>query len=683
MAERILEELNPRQREAVLCFDRPLLVVAGAGSGKTRVITHKIAYLALERGLPPAAILGVTFTNKAAAEMKNRIEQLTGLPAHRFRISTFHALGLRLLRENALQAGFGPDWEVMDDAEQKRFFTDLEKNLNSWPRELKSEEVRRKINLAKMKGFFANNPEALRSCGFSLAERDIYGKYHEWQKERRLWDYEDLISLPVQLLTIREELRLHYRALFRYLVIDEFQDTNPNQYELIRLLVDPEAGAVTAVGDDDQSVYSWRGAEPRFLLEFEKDFPKALIIKLEQNYRSTARIIAFANQVISRNRQRRPKNMWTEAQPGAPVFLFKSRSKEEEAAAAADLVENLLQRFPEWQPILLLYRIHAQSLAFENEFRSRGIPVQILKGLSFFERREIKDSMAMLRLALNPADDYSFTRVCDALPLGIGPKTLAALKSTAAAQGTSMLESYLARPTRNEDTFFHRLAAGLADFNTRKLSDIFRRVLGFSEYLDLLESKNETERLLNIEELQEFISRWETEHPEEPFQHLMDSLALNAPSGKSNHRGPVFLASMHNAKGLEFPVVIAVGINHQYMPFFLSRDLDQLEEERRLFYVAATRARNLLVLSSGSPHISPFLGQIADNYYFSASGVGDVIRELGAGDETAEKPGLAVLHPVFGPGRVLEKLGEKKYLIEFQERGLKTIDAAVVPVEFL
>jgi len=684
MVEQLLAGLNQRQREAVLHLDSPLLVIAGAGSGKTRVITHKIAYLALCRDISPAAILGVTFTNKAATEMKNRIEELTGMPARRFRISTFHALGLRLLRENAAHSGFTGEWQVLDDGEQKRFFSNLEKNLPEWPTGIKSEEIRRNINLAKMKGLYPNNSEALRVNGFSPAEREIFRHYHQWQWENRLWDYEDLISLPVQLLNARAELRSHYNDCFQYIVIDEFQDTNPNQYELIRLL-SRKSSPVTAVGDDDQSIYSWRGAEPRFLLEFEKDFPGARIIKLEQNYRSSATILEFANRIIAGNLKRRPKNMWTDAEPGCPVFLLNSFSKDEEATATANLVESLQKQVPEWRPIVVLYRVHAQSLAFENEFLTRGIPFQILKGLSFFERKEIKDAMALLRLALQPENDNSFARVCEALPLGIGPKNLIKLKKEAQASGQALFQAFLARPNKKDDSFFQLLAANLSEISAMPLAEALEELLELSGYRNNLLSKNETERLLNLEELSEFISNWSKDNPQGSFSDLLDNLTLNTPRGKSRAADPVFLASMHNAKGLEFPVVIAAGINSQYMPFFLSRELSQLEEERRLLYVTATRARHLLVLSRGSSYPSWFLNQVSAEHYSIVSKTDQIIGMISNNSlqPLQKKQNRPVRHPCFGQGILIDTLGKNKFLIEFPKSGQKVIDASIVAIEFL
>lgn len=700
----ILHNLNPDQREAVLYFDSPLLVIAGAGSGKTRVITNKIAYLVKEKDFAPWNILGVTFTNKAAEEMKGRIQSLTGIESRHFNISTFHSLGLRILRESGASAGFDGNWQVMDDADQRKILEQIiKKNFSYYTRDMR-EQAKRKIGTAKMELNYPNNKEFLYQKGFSDDEVKIYSLYYNYQKENKLWDYEDLISFPVKLLQTDEALREKYAERFKYVVVDEFQDTNPNQYELLTMIAGKHQN-ITVVGDDDQAVYSWRGASIRFLFSFENDFPGSHIIKLEQNYRSTPQVLEFANNVITRNSMRRPKAMWTGQDAGNPVAVIETRSKEDEARMAADLVLRLKDADPDLFPVAILYRINSQSLAFETEFARRGIDFKILKGLRFFDRKEIKDSLALLKLAVNPNDDISFMRMTDFLSLGIGAKTLDNLSRLAQNHGSSLFRTLKEHaPERfgsreifsTIDKFSHQLAESA---NEVDLADMLKRLLNSSGYLDVLENKGEQSRLLNIEELTAFIGNWQQTNPGGAFGQLLDHISLEANAkdekkdNKENASTPVFLLTMHNAKGLEFPTVIAVGINSSYMPFFLRKERVEIEEERRLFYVASTRAIKQLVISPGAERKSPFLTDVQRALYSTAYSVDDLVDRIAptpgsvlhggipAAAEAAEERYLD--HPVFGRGKVINAIDDIRYIVEFVDRGEKTIDTSIVPVTFL
>jgi DNA helicase II / ATP-dependent DNA helicase PcrA len=680
-----LSGLNAEQQEAVLHFDSPLLIVAGAGSGKTRVITHKIAHLVLEKGLQPHHILAVTFTNKAASEMKVRIEALTGIEARLFNISTFHSLGLRILRESGSSLGFDAQWQVMDDDDQHRLIERLvRENFPYLGKD--NDDIRRKISLAKMSLHYPNNGEFLRQKGFSEDEISIFAHYHAAQQKNKLWDYEDLISFAVILLRDNEAVREKYQQKFRYVLVDEFQDTNPNQYDLIKLLCG-DRRSITVVGDDDQAIYSWRGASVRFLFDYEQDFPGTRIIKLEQNYRSTPQILSFANQLISQNALRKMKRMWSDSDSGHPVFVLRSRSKEEEAEEIARLITRLKASNPELFPLAILYRINSQSLALETEFLKQDISFRILKGLRFFERKEIRDSLALLRLALNPADDMAFMRLVDFLPLGIGAKTLDSLKILAkerllplfAALEQCLPEKFNSRP------LFSRLRQLQGEKTGRSVSALYADLLERSGYLALLREKDEEERLLNIKELGEFIGKWETENPGAPFSDLLDRMSLETRETRRQEKTPVFLLTMHNAKGLEFPTVVVSGINSAYMPFFLRKGREEIEEERRLFYVASTRASQLLVVSTASDRPSFFLQAIAASAYMPVYSFREIIDAIFPVTRTApgQGEGKFIVHPVFGRGRIVDKISESKYLIHFGDKGNKVIDTSVVKVEFV
>ncbi len=682
----VLAGLNPEQRRAVLHFESPLLIVAGAGSGKTRVITHKISHLVLEKGLPPRQVLAVTFTNKAADEMKVRIEALTGIAARLFPISTFHALGLRILRESGAPLGFDPQWQVMDDDEQRRLFERLLKE-SAPQRARDGDAILRKIGLAKMGLHYPNNTDFLRQKGFDEEEIRLFARYHAAQQEGKIWDYEDLISFAVMLLRDHDAVRARYQERFRYILVDEFQDTNPNQYELVKLLCG-DRRSITVVGDDDQAIYSWRGASPRFLLEFERDFPGAQVVKLEQNYRSTPEILNFANLLISQNSARRSKRMWADTPSSHPVFVLRSRSKEEEAEEIARLVVRLRDANPGLFPLAVLYRINSQSLALETEFLKQRIAFRILKGLRFFERKEVRDALALLRLGLNPDDDLAFLRVVEFLPLGVGSRTLEALRARAGERGQHL---FPALAEHLGDKFAARpLFPLLREMNRRSqelpVAEILGRLLQASGYLETLREKGEEERLLNIAELCEFVGKWEAENPGAPFCDLLDRMSLETRDGRSAEKTQVFLLTMHNAKGLEFPTVVVSGVNSAYMPFFMSKERDQIEEERRLFYVASTRASRLLIVSTASDRPSFFLQQMGGSPYLPVYSFREIVDSLfpeAPRPAAARDDGRFVVHPIFGRGRVVEKVSESKYLIHFSEKGEKLIDTAVVHVEFV
>ncbi len=673
--------MNPEQKEAVLHFDSPLLIVAGAGSGKTRVITHKIAYLVGEKQFSPRSILGVTFTNKAASEMKQRIQELTGIDSREFSISTFHSLGLRILRENGDAGDFGGDWKVMDDGEQRKAIERLLKSHASHYTSDQRDQLRRRMNSAKMNSLYPNNPDLLEDRGFSPEEIHIFRQYWQFQLENQAWDYEDLVSLPVKLLQGNPDLLTHYRSRFQYVVVDEFQDTNPNQYELIRLLAG-EHQAITVVGDDDQAIYSWRGANVRFLSDFEQDFPGTRVIKLEQNFRSTRPILNFANSIIRMNRQRRGKSMWTEHTEGAPVHILHSVSKEDEARKAADLVRSWKTRHPERLPIAFLYRINSQSLALETAFTRRQVPFRILKGQRFFDRKEVRDCLAILRLAVNRNDNLSFRRMADALPLGIGARTMEQVDEKARANEISLWDALVRFfPGKiSVKPFLQRLSVTEPKPASGGYADLLQSLIKISGYLDVLERRGDDDRILNISELIEFIRRWETTENHSGINELLDRISVDSHDENTHSPVDAYLLTMHNAKGLEFNSVVVTGVNATYLPFFLRKGIDELEEERRLLYVASTRAIRHLILSTGSDRLSPFLTPVPSQLYRFVHSPEEVSASSSPNHPEEESPSQQVEHPVFGPGRVEKRIDEHKFLVDFGDRGQKVIDTSIVPL---
>lgn len=686
MVNKLFENLNPDQKEAVLLFDSPLLIIAGAGSGKTKVITHKIAYLVQKKIYSPFNLLGVTFTNRAANEMKNRIKSLTGIDPNLFNISTFHSLGLRILRESGDALGFDSEWQIIDDRDQKKIIENIIKeNFNYFTNDM-TESIRAKINSSKMNSVYPNNPDDLYDKGFNEDEIKIFSLYFKFQKKNKVWDYEDLISLTVKLLQNNEDIKLKYNRKFNYVVVDEFQDTNPNQYELIKLIAQKN-NKITVVGDDDQAIYSWRGASIRFLFDFENDFPDTKIIKLEQNYRSTKQILDFANNLIDKNLFRRKKIMWTEKKDGNIVYILNSTSKEDEAEKIADLIIKLDQMRPDMLPVAILYRINSQSLAFETEFLRKNIKFKIIKGIRFFDRKEVKDSIALLKLSINLQDNISFLRIIDFLPLGIGPKTLDLLNKKSPEQNLSLfvtlkrffLEKFQAK------ALFKKIFDLNKNKNNFSFSEILTLVLNHSNYIDFLKDKGEESKILNINELIDFITKWELINKKGNFTDLLDTMSINSNEKKEKIKEKAYLLTMHNAKGMEFKTVIAAGINSSYMPFFLRKGRLEIEEERRLLYVASTRAINQLIISSGSERVSKFLFDINFKLYKSIYSTDELIYYISHKD-VVEVPKLEekyIKHPIFGRGKIINKINNEKYLIDFADKGEKIIDTSIIKINFL
>jgi len=682
--------LNDEQLEAVKVINSPLLILAGAGSGKTRVLTYKISHLINECGIQPFNILGVTFTNKAAGEMKSRVGHLTGIDENLFQISTFHSLGLKILRLSGDKFGFGAEWQVCNDREQKKIISGIIKENFSWLTNDMADQVIKKINRAKMKLVYPNNPTALLNAGYSDEEIKIYDLYYQYQQENKLWDFEDLVSIPTLLLSGNDSLRKSYEKKFRYVLVDEFQDTNPNQYELIRQLASDHR-KITVVGDDDQAIYSWRGADIRSISDFEKDFPGTKIIKLERNYRSTQGILTFANSLIRRNTFRKIKNMWTERDNGDPVVLLFSGSKENEAEQIADLIFSL-DGDPSKFPVAILYRVNSQSLILETVLQSRGIDYKVLKGLRFFDRKEIRDSISLLRLAYDLTDDRAFLRIVDFLPLGIGEKSLASLTHRAKESEKSLIstlqddfsDKFSSRP------LFAKIVEMNDKFSVHLPSEILGTLLESSGYTEYLRGKKEDDRILNLEELVDFIKKWESDPDNSgTITDLFDRLTLDSTADSKEKRSNVLLLTMHNSKGLEFPTVIVAGANSTYLPFFLRKGSQEIEEERRLFYVASTRAVDRLIISTGGSRESRFISEAGFNgvnLCYTAKEIFGIFmgnREKTLQDSSEETENRRVVsHPFFGKGIVMQMLSDGKFLINFEKSGEKVIDTSIVELEF-
>lgn len=617
-----LDELNERQQEAVMNVEGPLLVVAGAGSGKTRVITYRVAYLIDRVGIEPRRILAVTFTNKAADEMRDRVirlldgRSLSELPL----ICTFHSFCLRLLRAHieSHPSGYTRHFSIYDDEDSLRAIKAAMTELQLNERLLSPRTVQAVISQAKNRGLSAAEYGA-RARRAADAQKEAIGRIFQWY-ERHLrttnaLDFDDLLLKAVELLRSRSSIREHYNERFRYVLIDEYQDTNHPQFELARLLTERHQN-LCVVGDPDQSIYRFRGADIHNIIDFKTHFPQAKVITLEQNYRSTQRILTVANSLIGHNTQRPKKSLRTENEPGDPVAIYEADTGEEEARFVAETIKDLLCHSgspPSTMRVAVLYRTNAQSRLFEEACRREGLTFNIVGGFSFYKRAEIRDVIAYLKLALNHRDAESFRRIINVPSRGIGKKTMGVLESVARARHLSLWEALteilagqvLPPRTLRRLQHFKDIVERLSHLaETGNPSEVVRAALDETGYVQSLQEKmragadalDAENRLLNLQEL--VSAAVEAEERGETLREFIDHAALVSDADEYHPEAPVTLMTIHSAKGLEFPVVFIVGLEEGLFPHARSQhDRAELEEERRLCYVAITRAQKRLYLS--------------------------------------------------------------------------------------
>jgi DNA helicase-2/ATP-dependent DNA helicase PcrA len=612
--ETILGSLNPVQRQAVQATKGPVLVLAGAGSGKTRVIAHRIAWLLGVEGISPRHVLAVTFTNKAAGEMRRRVEDLL-LPAgiRPPLIATFHSACVRILRERARLVGLQPSFVIYDEEDRLSIVKEAMRQLDMDERQTTPASVVHRISHAKNHMLSVEEAERLARTPREERIAQLYRLYEDRLRAVGGVDFDDLLLLVVKLLETSPESLAWYRTLWTHVLVDEYQDTNRAQYRIIQLLTQ-EHRNLCVVGDPDQSVYRWRGADLRNILDFEKDFPDCLVIPLEQNYRSTKRILDIASAIIANNRARRDKRLWTENDEGEQAKVYRAWDESEEAGWVAQTVRSLHGQGLPYGDVAVFYRTNAQSRVLEDALRRASIPYVIVGGVRFYERREIKDIVAYLRLAVNPADDVAFRRAIAAPSRGVGKATLDRLADAARARGVSLLAACaelpadLATKARRALDDFGRLIARLAERRaTLTLPAFIDEVAIASGYRDVLKAERTAEadaRLENIEELvaasEEFVATQEEAGAESvPLEAFLDSIALVADVDSLDEDADgVTLMTLHSAKGLEFPAVFLTGMEEGVFPHSRSMDdTEELEEERRLCYVGITRAEQRLWLS--------------------------------------------------------------------------------------
>ncbi|GMR05285.1 MAG: UvrD-helicase domain-containing protein [Thermodesulfobacteriota bacterium] len=717
-----LKSLNPTQTEAVTFGDGPLLILAGAGSGKTRVLTARIAYLVLKKGVDPGSIVAVTFTNKAAGEMRERLHGLIGEQARRLWLGTFHSLGLRLLRTEARSAGLGAELTVYGDDEQLMLVKEVMKELSINEKTFAPRAVLSKINQAKNE--YIDAAEYAESAGDFLSDRvvKIYALYQKRLRKMGCVDFGDLICEPIKLLRGNPAILEKYQRRFRYLLVDEYQDTNKAQYLLTELLASGTRNLL-AVGDPDQSIYAWRGADIGNILDFEKDYPDATVLRLEQNYRSTKNILSAANAVIVRNTRRMEKTLWTENPGGKQLVFEEAKDEYEEARYAVKRIKRLMDADSAltYRDIAIFYRTNAQSRVFEEILIREGIPYTIVGGVRFYDRMEIKDAIAYLRVMANPNDTISLQRIINKPARGIGKVTLQSMRSIAAKEDCSLFEAF--RAAQERDLFAKsKVKAYLdacADFNSDlgrlPLNELALRLLEDSGYMLMYQeqaTEESMERVENLFELVSAIKDFEEANPEEGLTGFLDQVSLISDIDSYEEKAErLTLMTLHGAKGLEFKAALLAGMEEGLFPH--SRSLDdpeQLEEERRLCYVGMTRAKEELYLFAARTRNifgetryqirSRFIGEIpadlitmegaeveslkeeffSDETYYTAEGSqadgtgAEEVFEVRSGPRF--RVGMRVRHPSFGVGIVKQSSGAgeaAKVTVNFKEAGIKKL----------
>jgi DNA helicase-2/ATP-dependent DNA helicase PcrA len=695
----VLEELNQQQREAIMYSKGPLLVLAGAGSGKTRVITHKFAYLVKKKKLKPSCIFTVTFTNKAANEMKRRISCFLESDMRNSWIGTFHSQCNKILRKEIKVLGYRSDFSIYDDDDQCNLVRHILKELKIYEALYKG--VASRISI--LKSSLISPEEFLsRGDGFSFDEKlgRVYLKYQDELKRCNALDFDDMIMLTVKLFEENPKILEKYHQIFPYILVDEFQDTNHSQYMLLQLLSSFHHN-ICAVGDDDQSIYKFRGADVSNMLNFEKNFPDAKIIKLEQNYRSTQNILDVSGAVISKNLHRKTKTLWTEKGCGEKVFYCQTNSEEEESKYIARNIKDLyLKGSYEYGDFAILYRINLQGRAIEDALREEGIPYQVVSGISFYNRREIKDIISYMKLAINHDDNVSLRRIINSPSRGIGISTLSKIEQEAKKNLLSLFATIklilrsgnISAPFKEKLNGFIKIIENISSTSYKTAADMLKDIAEKSGYIETIEE----DRLQNIMEL---ISSAEGVS----VKDFADRVALASASDNLQQGKTVTLMTLHSAKGLEFPVVFIAGLEEGILPYFKAiDDVSEMQEERRLFYVGMTRAKDILCLTGVQRRRLYSKVQEQEPSRFLADIPKDCCHWIEKVQQKAEPPtlesvkaykqklealytiGSRVKHPSWGIGVVRDCCGngnDAKITVNFPGIGLKRLAAGYANLE--
>ena len=727
MTDKLLNSLNDVQREAVEHANGPLLILSGAGSGKTRVITHRIAHLIKHHGISPYRILAVTFTNKAAKEMKERLDGLVeGGVTRDLWVSTFHSTCARILRRDIEKLGesiasegvsrskkraYTRDFTIFDTGEQATLVKDVLRQLNYSDKQYNPRAILGLISRAKNESISPRKYESIAEGYFERIVAEVYPLYQDALRLNNSLDFDDLLLFTVDLLNKNSEVCEFYQNKFEYILVDEYQDTNRCQYELVRLLAGKKQN-ICVVGDDDQSIYAFRGADIRNILDFEKDYPNSRVLRLEQNYRSTQNILDAAWNVVQNNKARKPKQLWTEQEDGELITCYEAMDESDEASYVGTQIEDWHAEGVDYKDFAVFYRTNAQSRIFEEAFRAANIPYQIVGGVGFYDRMEIKDLLAYLRVMCNPNDSMSVRRIINVPSRGIGATTLERLIDFAAVEDITLFEAVqrvdeITTINRGLQSKVKRFAKIFDEFDTTVLpADALDYVLKVTGYLKNLEAQDTIEaqnRVENIEELINAVIEYEDNEPEPSLSDYLENVALIADvdTMETDSTDIVTLMTLHSAKGLEFPFVFIVGVEDGYLPHQRSMSSEaELEEERRLCYVGITRAMEQLYLSHARSRRtfreteyrvpSRFIAEIpedlirhVDRYrspFHESTGLYEEVLE-DADDYSVDQ---IVHHPQFGRGKITKVTGagQNVYItVRFSRAGMtRRFAASLAPL---
>lgn len=608
--QNLIEGLNDKQKEAVLATEGPCLVIAGAGSGKTKVLTHKIAYLLSEKNVKPWNILSITFTNKAANEMKQRVEKLVGEASQEMWLGTFHSICVRILRRFIDRIGFDPTFLIFDSTDQRTLVKECIKSMRLDDKLFTDRSVLSEISNGK-NDMLEPKAYQVKYNGDFRKEKigKVYELYQKKLKENNALDFDDIINYTIKILTENPDVLEYYTEKFKYVLVDEYQDTNKAQFMLVSILAS-KYGNITVVGDNDQGIYSFRGADITNILNFEKDFPGSKIVKLEQNYRCTGNILKAANAVIKNNENKYDKKLWTENEEGKLPCIYKAEDEYDEASYIVKQINMLkMEEYLKLSDFVILYRMNSQSRAIEDIFRRENIPYKIIGGLKFYERKEIKDIIAYLRLIFNTSDNLSLKRIINEPKRGIGKTSLDNIQDISDKTGKSMYEIIkyaeqyeLNRVKANSIQFVEVIEELRKQVNQIPISELIKLTLNKTGYVKALENENTIEAESRIQNLEEFLTvaiEFEEQMAENTLAEFLESISLTSDiDNMEESEDTVTLMTLHSAKGLEFPVVFLVGMEEGIFPGYKSiGEIKELEEERRLFYVGITRAMQYLYLT--------------------------------------------------------------------------------------
>ena len=667
-----LDDLNDKQKEAVLYNDGPLLIIAGAGAGKTKTLTTKIAYLIEEEQVSPYNILAITFTNKAAKEMKDRIFMQIGDIAKKLQVSTFHSFGLKLLRENVGVLGYDRNFVIMDSDDSLTVVKKILKDMDYDPKIYNPKAIRNKISSCKNE---MTSPEAYERYAVSDYEKvvqEVYARYEKKLQQNNSVDFDDLLLLPIKLFKKYPDILERYQELYKYILIDEYQDTNEAQYILTKLLSEKNRN-ITCVGDDSQSIYSFRGANYKNILNFEKDYPDAKTILLEQNYRSTSTILDAANQVIRNNKMKKDKNLWTARGVGEKIKYYRAYNERDEAGYVVRKINELINKGVEYKDIAVLYRTNAQSRVVEEEMLKENLPYKVIGSINFYARKEIKDLLAYLRLIHNSKDNVSLVRVINTPKRGIGQKTIENLTQKADEEDISIYEAITGGKELEFKNTIEKLKAIANELTLTELVDKVLEASGMKQELEAEQTLDAEVRLENLEEFKSITKSFEEQEGSVSLEEfLFEASLVSDVEEYKNDPNRISLMTVHSVKGLEFDHVFVIGMEEGIFPHMNSlMENSEVEEERRLMYVAITRAKDDLHLINarrrtlfGKEQINPvsrFMSEISSDLLESNEKeeekkeekkieVGEMFRE----EEVDYQVGDFVYHETFGTGKVVE-----------------------------